>query len=786
MWFKSLAAFLTALRAVNIQEITSITGSEINYNLYKNSSIVHSSPWATMASQFGIHEFSGSLTGRLVVLRGDNYLCDINSEDDVTDERKEWLTNPPDMLSEFGNIMLIKRGGYVSSCYFVDKVHAAEVLGAIAVIIWDYVEEALFTMWDPEEIFGTPINIPSVLLSYSHGLDLMGNLTDGKWDGTLDNVDALEPMTVTIRWGLPHPDGTVELDYYTCADDFKSLSFKENFPEVIPELGNTLTFTPHYFILDGTRRGCRGGYCGNQCANRGRYCVQDPDLDNMNGLSGFDVLEENLRQICVWKYQKEQYEKVGLDQEEETLHWFIYVDLFNQNCLGNKDTREVDEELFHTNCSKAQMKKSEVGMWEYVETCVADSGGLGENLDQMNSLFEEELLAAKHHDIISCPQAIVNNFRLHNNWDCPSSVSIETCETFRSVCAGYAHGSTPEVCGGSPGCPAGEYIDECHNCMKKTDAKWNKMCNDCAGIINGPSVNTKCAFGTTVCAVPGEETERACLDICEWNAFDACGECKDPLADDFKSPEEYPNAVFDCAGVCEGSAVHDCEGTCGGAKMTYCGECIANDDPRIGLSCDQFESCETQVFDACNECVLDSDADYLKPSEHPGAVLDCLGVCGGSMVSHCDMCLEPTDHLLGLTCNKIKSCESGIFDACSDCVEQGASYVDPNQFPNAVKDCAGVCTGTKETYCGLCIDREDPRIGQECSTITGDQDKASSNGSYSTQLALIVSLVCFFIIIVALVVYCMWKRINTQEIEFKRLMSQYTLLDERKKEEANA
>jgi len=694
MWLTSLAAFLTALRAVNIQEITSATGSEISYNLYKDSSIIRSSPWETMASQFGIHEFKGSLTGRLVVLKGDNYLCDIESADDVSEERKEWVTNAPSILSGFGNIMLIERGkpdDFEGNCMFVDKVHAAEELGALAVIVWDNVEEALFTMWDPDEIFGTPINIPSVLLSHSHGLELMGNLTAGKWDGTLDNVDELANMTVTIRWGLPHPDGTVELDYYTCADDFKSLSFKENFPEVIPALNNSLTFTPHYFILDGTRVGCRGWgqYCGNQCANDGRYCVQDPDLDLMNGLSGFDVLEEDLRQICVWKYQKEEYESGTEDQEEETQHWFMYVDLFNKNCLGNIYNRTVDEELFHTNCSNAQMNKVEVGMWEYVENCVAESGGLGLDLDQTNTLFEEEIAMALDHDIFSCPQAVVNNFRLNNNWDCPSSVSIETCETFESVCAGYAHGSTPDVCGGSPGCPAGEYIDQCQMCLEKNDPKWNTMCNDCAGVINGPSVSTECEFGTTVCAVPGEETESACLDICMWNAFDACGECKDPTADDFKSPEMYPHAV-----------------------------------------------------------------------------------------SHCEMCLNSTDQLLDISCNKISNCESGIFDACSDCVEQGAIYVDPIQFPNAVKDCAGVCTGTKVTYCGLCIEREDPRIGQECSTISGDQDKASSKGSYDTQLALIVSLVCVVIIIVALVIYCMWRRMNRKETEFNRLMSQFTLLEE--------
>merc|ERR1719320_1232821 len=140
-----------------------------------------------MASQFGMHEFAGSLTGRLVVLKGDDYLCDFSTASDVPDETKVWLNSPPETLSAFGNILLVERGrasdgtGNHPPCVFTEKVAIAEKLGAKAVIIWDFEEEPLFTMWDPDEVFGTPIDIPSVLISYSHGLELIDKLTDGKW-----------------------------------------------------------------------------------------------------------------------------------------------------------------------------------------------------------------------------------------------------------------------------------------------------------------------------------------------------------------------------------------------------------------------------------------------------------------------------------------------------------------------------------------------------------------------------------------------------------------------------
>jgi hypothetical protein len=59
------------------------------------------------------------------------------------------------------------------------------------------------------------------------------------------------------------------------------------------------------------------GYtCGAQCTNGGRYCAVDPELDPTRGLDGADVIEENLRQMCVFEY---------LNATGETIKWFHYV-----------------------------------------------------------------------------------------------------------------------------------------------------------------------------------------------------------------------------------------------------------------------------------------------------------------------------------------------------------------------------------------------------------------------------------------------------------------------------
>ena len=66
---------------------------------------------------------------------------------------------------------------------------------------------------------------------------------------------------------------------------------------------NYTLFTPHYYILNGSHWNCDNGKfrCDNQCTNSGRYCAVDPEKDLNVGISGMDVVQEDLRQLCIWK-----------------------------------------------------------------------------------------------------------------------------------------------------------------------------------------------------------------------------------------------------------------------------------------------------------------------------------------------------------------------------------------------------------------------------------------------------------------------------------------------------
>ena len=60
-----------------------------------------------------------------------------------------------------------------------------------------------------------------------------------------------------------------------------------------------VTFAPHYLVWDCPVPSLSSPTCRSQCIRRGRYCAPDPDGDQWEGYTGAQVVEENLRSLCV-------------------------------------------------------------------------------------------------------------------------------------------------------------------------------------------------------------------------------------------------------------------------------------------------------------------------------------------------------------------------------------------------------------------------------------------------------------------------------------------------------
>lgn len=234
-------------------------------------------------------------------------------------------------------VFMIDRG----ECHFVEKVRYAEQLGASAVIIvdnvclcndynidgagatWPAKCEALrpeatcepFLPYMGDDGSGGNVNIPSYMVSHWDGQkfkDCLQNIASPTLSGTHCSSTDLtrSPIRVELEWRMPRPDGRVEWELWTSSIDNQGLKFKNEFHETAAiQLRENTQFTPRYFIFSGEQFKCNKDQCeavGLQenccadlklCTNNGNYCAFDPDLNYGEGLSGYDVVQENLRQV---------------------------------------------------------------------------------------------------------------------------------------------------------------------------------------------------------------------------------------------------------------------------------------------------------------------------------------------------------------------------------------------------------------------------------------------------------------------------------------------------------
>jgi hypothetical protein len=262
-------------------------------------------------------------------------------------------------------ILLVDRGG--QDCTFVSKVRRAQSLGASGVIIAD--DRCLCSDFScipndtcqvitpimADDGSGASITIPSFLMTK----------TDS--DVIKSRLRANQFIQVEMTWSLPAPDDRVEWSIWTSALDPASITFKNDFKDVCVALNKHAYFTPYYTLYDGENYGCQidSKLCGNLCTNGGRYCYPDPDWDRNSGLSGANVIEETLRQKCIWLHYGG--EKAPLKDQGIGEKWWVYVSQFNADC---GTARYADKDCIESTMASAKIDSS------LIQKCMSDSGGL--------------------------------------------------------------------------------------------------------------------------------------------------------------------------------------------------------------------------------------------------------------------------------------------------------------------------------------------------------------------------------------------------------------------------
>lgn len=324
------------------------------------------------------------------------------------------------------------------SCTFVKKARNAQDSGAAAILIADNtcqcknldvctLDEGTtckgYGAFMSDDGSGTDITIAAMLM-FKQDAD---PIKDALKKGTT--------VRVKMSWPVPNPNDHVELDLWTRLPDADSTDFQIMWMGVQRRFGGTVAFTPHYYIYNGIQAKCRTTYgkkiCDSLCTNEGRYCAVDPDEGLDHGISGVNIVEESLRRLCIWDI----YENDGTGPE-----FFQYVRGFRvcDNELNFNNTKCINDAMDRANIVEQKVTK-----------CIEINGGT--EMDEQNEKLQIQVEEVEEIDvgIIAMPFAYVNGARIRG--------VLNFGAVFKAVCAGYKHGTQPDVCGKCAECTGSEY-----------------------------------------------------------------------------------------------------------------------------------------------------------------------------------------------------------------------------------------------------------------------------------------------------------------------------------------
>eukprot|EP00919_Chromeraceae_sp_WS-2016_P005168 GHVR01012219.1.p1 GENE.GHVR01012219.1~~GHVR01012219.1.p1 ORF type:complete len:485 (-),score=114.48 GHVR01012219.1:480-1934(-) len=261
---------------------------------------------------FGAPMYGDTKTGRLVYAPSPSTYCnhDYSGDakvDDINDDTAETL-----------HIVVVDRG----NCSFVTKVKVAQdYYSASAVIIVDNGDRSVDDIHRiilADDGHGSSINIPSVLITKADGDKLKDMLLKS-------NTDPSKQVLVELAWDIPQ-ESIVTLEFWADSGKEASYKFLREFAKSAIRLEYRLKFIPHYHVFKV--RNDYNNLCWKNMPNgmTDKVCAEDPDGNGP--ITGSDVVNEDLRQLCILKnYSDSNAEYAG--SSYSLLYWKYIVGFYD-------------------------------------------------------------------------------------------------------------------------------------------------------------------------------------------------------------------------------------------------------------------------------------------------------------------------------------------------------------------------------------------------------------------------------------------------------------------------
>lgn len=350
---------------------------------------------------FGAPFYGDRVLGRLIWAKSLNGQAYCKDDDYTVPAQEEIPEGSESGRPQLINIIMVRRG----QCSFTNKVKIAYGKGAHAVIIVDQ-EDSPLTAKDLQQIivaddgYGDKITIPSVLISKEEGARLI-------------EAAGKTHVLIEMKWNIPQ-NKVVTMDLWMSSGARTSMKFMKEFASRRKALNEVVQFVPHYvvFSMPKTDPGVYQRLCSD---TSGSYCTEDPD--GSGDVTGKDVLEEDVRQLCIHsltKVERNTYDdlKAGNTVVEYAAKYWDYIEKFGDDCpldAPNPDDR------FGKVCSEKLMKKVGLDVLA-VNKC-------------MLTTTDEKLKKEREHSAWS-PRALrINGWRY--------SGMLDADLVTRAICAGF-------------------------------------------------------------------------------------------------------------------------------------------------------------------------------------------------------------------------------------------------------------------------------------------------------------------------------------------------------------
>ncbi|CAD7968674.1 unnamed protein product [Amoebophrya sp. A120] len=368
---------------------------------------------------FGAPYFGARVIGKILYgesKNGNNH-CDA---DDYSIEESQM----PNEDSNLMPIVLVQRG----KCSFAKKVKVAEeAKKASAVIIIDKESSGKTSeqiqatiMADDESGTGQNVKIPSILISYFEGNKLINAVRKAEEEN--------EAVLVKLAWDIPQSN-YVLADFWFSSGSREANRFLKNFAELAESFKELLSFVPHYHIISLPAESDTMSLCleTEDEADKNKFCAADPD--GAGTATGRQVVEEDLRQICLFK-NSEKWTNPEVKQSGELFGYseafWKYLRAFWKQCTDSGR----DFTKFTKKCSYEVM--------EQINGSLSAKNKIDiDNIKQCTKKDWKSLLKKEIRNHAWSPLALrINGWRY--------SGPIESNLVMRSICGGYL--KRPEQC----------------------------------------------------------------------------------------------------------------------------------------------------------------------------------------------------------------------------------------------------------------------------------------------------------------------------------------------------